>query len=128
MRAYIAKTPIAADRPFAMAAVELNQLIAPLELIVTDRFDEVPGYIAGINSSVYVELQGIPDDLDEEQSQGEVGYYLTVQLSLSEGHEIPAWLGELQSEQLPKRNGYFDFSKQLRSIVSSSTNLKVIAE
>jgi hypothetical protein len=78
---YNASVFLAADRPFELAAAEINKLIAPHVMRVTDRFDEVPGYAAEFDD-IKVELQGIPADTTAEDIGEEPIYYLNVHLKV----------------------------------------------
>lgn len=65
---YWGAVTIAADRPLKVVADELNVLLAPERLVETDRFDEVPGYVASTDGLEF-SLQGPLAGADHE------GYY-----------------------------------------------------
>jgi len=124
---YIASVFLAADRPFGLAAAEINKLIAPHVMRVTDRFDEVPGYAAEFDD-VKVELQGMPADVTAEDIGEEPIYYLNVRLEVNAPHEFPSWLGDAQPSAPETRGGYIDLSACLARQVQKVTNLRCVDE
>jgi hypothetical protein len=89
---------IAADRPLKVVADELNVLLAPQRLIETDRFDEVPGYLANTEGLEF-SLQGPPAGADDE------GYYYFDFLCEMAGLcSLPRSLSSLPVEAEPETN------------------------
>ncbi len=56
---------IAAEQPLHVIADELNAFLSPLRLVETERFDEVPGYVA-VATGLEFSLQGQPDDVESD--------------------------------------------------------------
>lgn len=87
---------IAADRPLKVVADELNVLLAPQGLVETDRFDEVPGYLASTEGLEF-SLQGSPAGADQE------GYYYFDFLCEMAGLcSLPRYLRSLPVEAEPE--------------------------
>lgn len=93
---YWGAVTIAADRTLEAVAEELNIFLAPLTLVETDRFDEVPGFIASAEGLEFA-LQGPPADAEDD------GYYsfdfLCEMIGLS---SLPSSLGSLAVEVEPE--------------------------
>ena len=125
VRNFIADIFVAADRPFEMAADEINKLIAPHKLESTDRFDEVPGFATEFEG-VEVELQGIPQDVITDETRPERFYYLNIRLQLDELSKIPRWLG-IEGPIAPNVEcGWMDLSMYLRRQVEAVTTLRCV--
>jgi hypothetical protein len=120
---YLGTASIQADRPLQMVAEELNNFFEPLRLSETDRFDEVPGFIAEVRPSLSVELQGIPDEVDFEEHPAEPCYFLTVRFTAQTESEIPTWIGNLPSNP-SLASGYSDISCALVQVLAAKTNLR----
>jgi hypothetical protein len=125
MNHYLATLFVAADRPFDLAAVEVNKLIGSGRLSETDRFDEVPGY-AAIIDNVEVVMQGIPEDVSDEEIGDEPTYLIEVTFE-SESHSmIPSWLSDKTISPPLRSNGYFDLSNVLEKRIGECTDLRIV--
>ncbi|WP_426399136.1 hypothetical protein ACN9M1_22905 [Ralstonia sp. R-29] len=106
---------IVADRSLQVVADELNMFLAPLALVETDLFDEVPGYIAAADGLKF-ELQGPPDDADDKS------YYYFNFVCHAEGlNSLPNALGNLanaaslETETAPLRRSSTFLCERLRA-------------
>jgi hypothetical protein len=87
---------ITADRSLEAVVEELNVFLAPQVLVETDRFDEVPGYIASAEGLEFT-LQGPPDDAEDD------GYYCFYFLCEIVGlSSLPVSLSNLTAEAEPE--------------------------
>lgn len=122
---YIAEVFLAPDRTFEMVPLEVNKLIAPQELLETDRFDEVPGFVAEFDP-IEVRLLGIPSDASTEEMGDDPAYCLTIFAVAAELTDLPPWLRPASSD-LPKLvNGYIDLSARLAQAIYEGTNLRCV--
>ncbi|WP_281849283.1 hypothetical protein [Dyella sp. GSA-30] len=93
---YLGWATIVADRPLDEVADELNAMLAPLVLMETDQFDEVPGYEAGTEDLEFT-LQGLPDDAEDRRY-----YYFDILCEVEGIEDLPDTLRNLVSESAPE--------------------------
>jgi hypothetical protein len=93
---YWGAVTISADRPLHAVADELNVLLAPQKLVETDRFDEVPGYVASARGLEF-SLQGQPDD-----AQDDGHYYFDFLCEMIGLDTLPKFLSDLAGEAEPE--------------------------
>lgn len=127
MEHFIASVFLSADRAFEQVAAELNSRLFDGKLAPTDRFDEVPGYVAEIGT-VFVELQGIPAEIEVQKNADEPAYYLSIQFSSSKRVDLVRWLGDIDPMSLPVHHGYRDFSQHFAQQVQSVTSIACTVE
>lgn len=95
-RSYWGAVTIAADRPLKAVAEELNVFLAPQALVETDRFDEVPGYVASAEGLEF-SLQGLPADGEDNDY-----YYFDFQCEMAGLSSLPKTLSNLPVEAEPE--------------------------
>ena len=112
MKHYLGLAAINATKPLKEVAAELSRFLTPLALHETDRFDEVPAFLASSGNLEFT-LQGIPDDLTLEQRSAETAYYFELSCSSDVVDSLPSALSGLPMDALEGSNGYIDVSEFL---------------
>lgn len=93
---YWGAVTIAADRPLKAFAEELNVFLVPHALLETDRFDEVPGYVASAYGLEFC-LQGPSADAEDSDY-----YYFDFQCEVVGLSSLPSTLTNLLVEAEPE--------------------------
>lgn len=93
---YLGAVTIAADRTLRAVAEELNVFLTPLTLVETDRFDEVPGFVASAEGLEFA-LQGYPGDAEDRSY-----YYFSFMCEVVGLSSLPSSLGNLIVEVEPE--------------------------
>jgi hypothetical protein len=104
-------------------AIELNRFLSPVELIETDRFDEVPGFVADVSDSVEFVLQGTPFDLPPYAPASDRYNYFHFSCSDQDIGVLPASLRGLPLDAGVGKNGYCDVNEYLYEQLSRQTRL-----
>lgn len=125
MNHYLATLFVAADRPFELAAIEVNKMFGSGHLSEIDKFDEVPAYAANIDN-VEVVMHGIPKDATDEEIGNEPTYLIEISFESDSHSSIPSWLSDETIAPPLRSNGYFDLSDVLGKRIGESTDLRIV--
>ncbi|MCO5975617.1 hypothetical protein [Ideonella oryzae] len=105
-------------------AAELNRFLFPVKLEETDRFDEVPGFVADRSGRERFVLQGVPLDLPADAPASERYNYFYFRCSEPEIETLPPSLRNLPRDAEVGRNGYSIISEYLCQRLCENTRLR----
>jgi len=104
-------------------AAELNRFLSPIELLETDRFDEVPGFVADVPDTVSFVLQGTPLDLPADAPASDRYNYFYFRCSEQDVESLPANLRDLPLETEVDKSGYCNVNVYLYEKLCHHTRL-----
>jgi len=110
--------------PFDEVAATLNQFLTPIRLEETDRFDEVPGFVAEVSPATRFVLQGAPLDLPSDAPRSERFNLFYFRCSENEIELLPPILRDLPRSAELGQNGYANLNSYLLDKLRKSTRLQ----
>jgi len=123
MPSYWGAVVIPEGMALADVAAELNRFLDPARLEETDRFDEVPGFIADHSDSERFVLQGVPLDLPLDAPSSERYNYFYFRCAESDLDTLPPSLRDLPRDAPVGRNGYRIVNEYLSQRLRQTTGL-----
>ncbi len=124
MRSYWGAVVIQEGLPLAEIAAELNRFLDPVKLEETDRFDEVPGFVADHSDSERFVLQGIPHDIPSNAPSSERYNYFYFRCAESDIETLPPSLRDLPRDAETGANGYRIVNEYLCTKLLQGTRLR----
>ena len=124
MRSYWGSVVIQEGMPLAEIAAELSRFLNPVRFEETDRFDEIPGFIADHSDSERFVLQGVPLDTPPDAPPSDRFNYFYFRCSESDLETLPASLRDLPRDVEVGRNGYCVVNEYLLEKLRQGTRLR----
>lgn len=124
MPSYWGAVVIPEGMELAAVAAELNRFLDPVRLEETDRFDEVPGFIADLSDSERFVLQGVPPDLPLDAPSSEQYNYFYFRCAEGDLDTLPPSLRDLPRDAAIGRNGYRIVNEYLSQRLRQMTGLR----
>jgi hypothetical protein len=125
MKSYLGQVAILTTVSYEEAVKELCTIFYPGALKETDRYDEVPCYDCQIGG-MDITLQGIPDDVEIYDIEGDPCYFLSVRGDFIDSSDQTEFEKGIPTESAMGKNGFINIDQYLLGVISERT--KLVAE